>query len=188
MCGNENASKIRLAKVLENVRSIREQYENRVEEHPIWESNVHNSIGLSSKFSTCQSNWWLIVFIVNFSAAVSTVVRHLLNLNFWVTSLQANNESLFFGNLTTNYALLIALENFSVRIDYGSPTPNESGEKNRFTQYINHSQRICLLRRVLSWTLEFQPPVRDKWTMSTNYVTKCRVSWISFDTQVCDIV
>lgn len=76
------------------------------------------------------------VFIVIFSVPVSAVVRHLLNLNFWVTSLQANNDSPFFGNLlSTNYALSLNLENFYENIDGGSPTPTESGENHFIAQH-----------------------------------------------------
>lgn len=46
----------KLANVLENVKNVREQYENRMIEHTIWESNGHNSIGLSLKFSAYRSN------------------------------------------------------------------------------------------------------------------------------------
>lgn len=124
--GNESAPNVKLAKVLENVKNVREHYEDRIEKHSIWESNTHNSIGLSSKCSACQSNWWLIVFVI-FSVTVSAVVRHLLNLNFWVTSLQTASGFIFFGNLSTNHALSLTLDNFGENIDRGKPTPAESG-------------------------------------------------------------
>lgn len=51
---NETGPHYKLAKVLENVKHVREQYENKVaeQEHSILESNVHNSIGLSSSSSS----------------------------------------------------------------------------------------------------------------------------------------
>ncbi|XP_031619296.1 UPF0764 protein C16orf89 homolog [Contarinia nasturtii] len=103
-CWNETGTySSKLPKVLENVKYIREQYDNRLVDRSIWGSDVHNSI----------------------------VVQQLLNhstLNFWVTSLQANNAYLFFGNLTTDYPLSITHENFAENIDRGSPTPSESDE------------------------------------------------------------
>lgn len=45
---NESAAYNKLGKVLDNVKYVREHYENKVVEQSIWESNVHNSIGLSS--------------------------------------------------------------------------------------------------------------------------------------------
>ncbi|XP_055301312.1 UPF0764 protein C16orf89 homolog [Sitodiplosis mosellana] len=92
----------KLEQVLDNVKHVREQYENKVaeREHSIWELNVHNSI----------------------------VVQHLLNLSLWVTSLESNNDGLFFGNLTTNYPLSLTLDNFADHIDDGAPSPSESDE------------------------------------------------------------
>lgn len=54
---NETGSHNKLMKVLENVKRVREQYETKVAEQSIWESNVHNSIGLSSFqfIFACQS-------------------------------------------------------------------------------------------------------------------------------------
>lgn len=72
------------------------------------------------------------MFVI-FSVAVSAVVQHLLNFNFWVTSIQATSGSLFFGNLSTNYALSLALDNFSEIIDRGKPSPTESGFYVHFT-------------------------------------------------------
>lgn len=69
----------------------------------------------------------LIVFIDIFPVISSAVVQHLLNSSFWVTSLQANNDSLFFGHLTTNQPLSITMENFGELIDNGAPSPSESG-------------------------------------------------------------
>lgn len=67
----ENGPHNELKKVVENIKTVREQYENRVEEPSIWNSNVHNSIGMSSKFSTCLNNRRLIVFYWHFSRFLS---------------------------------------------------------------------------------------------------------------------
>lgn len=65
-----------------------------------------------------------------------TVVQRLLNLNFWITSLQANGQSPFFGNLTTTQPLMITLDNFAELIDSGTPSPTESGKLTRVYKYI----------------------------------------------------
>lgn len=66
MHSNETGPDIELEKVLENMKTVREQYENQVKDPSIWNSNVHNAIGWSSKFSTCQNNRRLIVFYWHF--------------------------------------------------------------------------------------------------------------------------
>lgn len=53
---NENGPDTKLGKVLDNMHYVREQYKNKVVDHSMWKSNVYKSIGLSSKFSACQSN------------------------------------------------------------------------------------------------------------------------------------
>lgn len=51
---NDTDAPNKLDQVLDNVKIVREQYENKVaeREHSIWELNVHNSIGLSSPSSS----------------------------------------------------------------------------------------------------------------------------------------
>lgn len=67
-------------------------------------------------------------YLLTFSSAIlSAVVQHLLNLSFWVTSLQANDESFYFGKLTTNLPQSLTIENFAELIDSGTPSPSESG-------------------------------------------------------------
>lgn len=63
----------------------------------------------------------------SFPVAMHIVVRHLLNLNFWVTSLKEHNTTLLFGNLTANNPSSLTLGNFGEMIDIGAPSPAESG-------------------------------------------------------------
>lgn len=52
---NESGMHIDTVKALENVKNIREQYESRRDEHSIWETNMHNSIGLSTYFELVKA-------------------------------------------------------------------------------------------------------------------------------------
>lgn len=81
------------------------------------------------KFSTYLNNRPTIncVLLAFSRFTPSVVVQHLLNLSFWVTSLQANDGFMYFGNLTTHYPLSITLDNFAGKIDSGAPSPTESG-------------------------------------------------------------
>lgn len=69
----------------------------------------------------CKSNTLLDVDV--------TVIQQLLNLSFWIVSLEANDDMIFYGNLTTtNRTMSLTLENFAHNIDNGAPSPSESGE------------------------------------------------------------
>lgn len=146
-----------------------------------------NDRTFSKNFSLCMQ---LIESNNIFSwSTLSTVVQHLLNLSFWVTSLQANNESLFIGNLTTNHPLSLNMENFAELIDNGPPSPSESGLTTiaNMQYLIQHTNKIrifdinlsiftlkmiwfdYIFRWVFSWTFEFHS-MHCKWSMSKNYV------------------
>lgn len=69
----------------------------------------------------CKSNTLLDVDV--------TVIQQLLNLSFWIDSLETNDDMIFYGNLTTtNRTMSLTLENFAHNIDNGAPSPSESGE------------------------------------------------------------
>lgn len=57
------------------------------------------------------------------------VIQQLLNSSFWVDSFEANDDMIFYGNLTTtNGTMSLTLENFAHNIDNGAPSPSESGK------------------------------------------------------------
>lgn len=55
------------------------------------------------------------------------VIQQLLNVHFWVKSLEMNNNIFYYENLTTNRKMSLTHENFVDKIDMGAPLPNESG-------------------------------------------------------------
>lgn len=57
---NETGPHNKLAQVLDSIKYIREQYECKVAERSIWESNGYNSIGLSSSSSQKKQNFPLV--------------------------------------------------------------------------------------------------------------------------------
>lgn len=127
-----SAHRAELNGILESIKRLREEYESRIREFPMWESN---SIGLSLSMHKyvhleSKSTSTIIEFKWHFFRLILTVVvQHLLNLSFWVTSLEANDESPFFGNLTTNHPSVITLDNFAELIDGGTPSATESGNR-----------------------------------------------------------
>lgn len=121
---NDSSPHILLSAVLESIRVLREQYE----QHGVgvsWESNEYNSIGMSMELENLPLAASQAMYLLIFSGHSNAVVEHLLNLSFWVTSLQAN--SLFLGNLTNIRPLSLTIENFDELIDNGAPSPSESG-------------------------------------------------------------
>lgn len=133
--------------ILENIKNVREKYENQSKSEAISQSNLHSSIGEWRSYFFPSSVFE--IFVINCAMHLNVrisytlidvniaVIQQLLNLSFWIDSLEANDDMIFYGNLTTtNGTLSLTLENFAHNIDNGAPSPSESGEFHMGTRII----------------------------------------------------
>lgn len=146
--------------ILENIKNVREKYENQSKSEAIWQSNLHSSIG---EWRSSLFFGFLFIFKIfhffnklcrwlkrskNSLHGDVAVIQQLLNISFWIDSLEANDDVIFYGNLTTtNGTMSLTLENFAHNIDNGAPSPSESGEL------------ACMgIRIIISWIFYYYFP------------------------------
>lgn len=107
--------------VLEKIHNLCETYQKR--QLNTWGSTSSNAIGeCDGEGYLLNIRWADAVHSIHLSHAVA---RYLLSSRFW--SATVKNDNLIYGNLSSTLPVTITLENFSNRIDLGSPTPEESG-------------------------------------------------------------
>lgn len=114
---NKTASSLETI-VLEKIHNLCETYQKK--QLNTWGSTSSNAIGEYDGEMYLPNIRW--VDAIHLS---HTVARYLLSSRFW--SATVKNDNLIYGNLTSTLPVTITLENFSNRIDLGSPTPEESG-------------------------------------------------------------
>lgn len=116
-----------------------------------------------------------------------TVTRHLVSSRFW-SGLVKNVNNRIYGNLTPTQPVTITLENFSNRIDIGSPTPEESGKiENIFYLLAGLFSFVLIIPFHFRWLPRraFESTaLYSEQSLLGNYVTKRWIAWISFNSQV----